>query len=149
MLGDLAYTFCDGCLQCDDTGACHLNDDMKTAIETVKSADGLIIGSPTRWGLLSGELKSFLDRLNPLARPELLSGKKAIVFAVGQSDEDSEGAESVKLACASIATFCENADIEVIDKVCAFGCLEEHDVEDDSKVLQCCMDAARKLVQRK
>jgi multimeric flavodoxin WrbA len=120
---------------------------MKAAVKAIKLADGLIIGSPARWGLLSGELKSFLDRLNPLAGPESLSGKKAIVFAVGQSEEDSEDAESVKLACKSMETFCESADIEVVDRVCAFGCLGSHDVEEDAAVLRKCRAAAKRLVQ--
>jgi len=146
MLGDMTYTFCDGCLQCDETGECHIDDDMNSAVEKIKAADGLIIGTPARWGLMSGELKTFFDRLNPLASPELLAGKKAIAFAVGQSEEDTDDAESVRLACASIETFCENADIEVVDRVCVYDCLEKNDIDGNSKAFKQCEAAAIKLL---
>lgn len=147
MLGDLTFSFCDGCLKCDDTGECHIDDDMKVAIEQIKAADGLIIGTPARWGLMSGELKSFLDRLNPLAKPESLSGKKAVAFAVGQSEEDTDDAESVRLACASVETFCENSGIEIIDTVLVYNCLEVGDIEGNSKAFKKCKEASIKLLR--
>lgn len=147
FLGEMNIKPCDGCLQCDDAGECHYDDDMAEIIEKIKSADGLIIGSPARWGLLSGELKCFLDRLNPLAAPELLSGKKAVVFSVGQSNEDDEGADSIKSCCESIVTFCDNADIEVVDKVLAFGFLNSTDLDESyASVLEQCKNASTKLI---
>lgn len=145
-LGNLSFSFCTGCLQCDETKVCCIDDDMNEVIEKIKIADALIIGTPTRWGLLSGELKCFLDRLNPLATTGELEDKKALIFAVGQSEKGTEDAESVKLACASIETFCDNAGIEVVDSVCAYNCLSENDVLGDKTVLSACENAARMLI---
>lgn len=145
-LKDLNFSFCNGCLTCDENGECSLEDDMGTVIEKVKNADGFIIGTPTRWGLLSGELKTFFDRLNPLAATEELAGKKAIIFAVGQTEENSDDGESIQLAYESVKTFCENADIEVVDKVLAYECIEKEDVTNNNSILKACIIAAQSLI---
>lgn len=137
--------FCDGCLSCDESGACHLADSMSAWTQKVAEADALIIGSPARWSLLSGELKTFFDRLNPLAVPEGMKGKKAIIFAVGQSSEDH--GESVTMAKDSIAHFCDNAGIDVIDSVVAYDCLNEGDIQTKHpEKLDACRHAAEKLL---
>lgn len=145
-LKNLKFTFCNGCLKCDETGWCCLKDDMNDVLDKMKEADGYIIGTPTRWGLMSGELKSFLDRLNPLATSELLEGKKAVILAVGQSQENEEDGESIRTACASVETFCNNAGIEVLSTICAYECLKERDILEYENMLQQCAKAAEQLI---
>lgn len=143
-LKDLDIKFCDGCLACDDTGVCTIDDDMSTFLPEVEKADGFIFGSPARWSLLSGELKVFFDRLNPLAAPEKLKGRKAIIFTVGQTE--GEEAESISLAAESIKNFCENAEIEVVDIVTAEGCLNSEDlISTHRDYLELCKSSASKL----
>jgi multimeric flavodoxin WrbA len=142
---DMTISFCDGCLTCDEAGKCHINDSMTPIIKSIVAADALIIGTPARWSLLSGELKVLIDRLNPLATQQKLKGKTAIVFAVGQSTPEQD--DSVKCACDSVTAFCDNAGIEVLAKVLAFGCLNATDlIEKSPDVLDKCKRAARKLV---
>ncbi len=53
------------CLAHDDCGqvpACHQNDDMKGIIDKVWNADGIILGSPTYFHNVTGQLKVFIDR---------------------------------------------------------------------------------------
>jgi multimeric flavodoxin WrbA len=121
-LKDTEINLCDGCLTCDKTGTCHIKDAMTALLPRIKAADGFIFGTPARWSLLSGELKVFFDRLNPLAMPQALKGKKAVIFAVGQTE--GEEAVSIKLAARSVKYFCDNAGIEVVGTVLAEGCLE-------------------------
>lgn len=141
-LKDFSIGFCDGCLSCDETGRCHLNDDMSSMVEKVKDADGLVLASPARWSLLSGQMKVFMDRLNPLASIEALANKKAIIFAVGQTNEEEDN--SISIAAESMVSFCDNAGIEVIDKVLAYGCLMENEV--DERTIIRCTEAAKRLV---
>jgi len=141
----MVLTFCDGCLSCDKTSICHIDDSMPAVIGSILAADGLIIGTPARWGLLSGELKVLMDRLNPLAVSQKLKGKRAVVFAVGQSTSDQDN--SVQLACDSVLGFCNNAGIDVVSTVLSFGCLEPTDlIETCPEVLDECKFAARKLL---
>lgn len=143
-LKDINFGFCNGCLQCDDSGRCFQDDDLNEIVDRIREADALVLASPARWSLLSGEMKAFLDRLNPLASEELLSGKKAIVFSVGQTHQEED--TSVEAAASSVKAFCENAGIEVVDTVLAYGCLMEQDVSKNMVVSQNCISAAKKLI---
>ena len=58
--------FCKGCLACQKTGNCVIKDDMASVIHKVKDADVLIFASPIYYYGITGQLKTFLDRLNPL-----------------------------------------------------------------------------------
>lgn len=145
-LHGLITNTCDGCLSCDNTGECHIQDPMQDIINSVRKADGFVFGTPARWSLLSGELKVFFDRLNPLAVPESLSGKKAIIFAVGQCE--GEEAESIKSAARSVKYFCDNAGIKVIDTVIAEGCQQPTDiVTKHPEVLDKCKKSAIRLAK--
>jgi len=58
--------FCVGCLACQKTQKCMLRDDAADLAEKVKNADVLVFASPVYYYSVSGLLKTFLDRCNPL-----------------------------------------------------------------------------------
>lgn len=144
LLRELSLKMCDGCLSCDETGICHFDDGMKEITEKLVNADGYIIGTPARWSLLSGNLKVFFDRLNPLAVSEKLKGKKVGIMAVGQSSP--EDGESILLAASSIENFCLNADMEIIGTVTGYSSLLPNDIIKQPKVLLECYDLGKNLV---
>jgi len=143
-VGSMKLLFCDGCLSCDETKVCHLHDDMSSIISKIDNYDAFIFATPTRWSLLSGDMKVFFDRFNPLATTNMLEGKKAIIFVVGQSKDDE--ATSIRLAADSIRYFCENAGIEVIDSIIATDCLNSGDILLCQDVLDSCKSAMRNLL---
>lgn len=145
-LSNISMQFCNGCLSCDETGKCILIDDMSSIVENVSNYDGYIFISPVRWSLLSGYMKTFFDRLNPLATTAKLSGKKSISIVIGQSKHNEPGAESVVLASKSIQFFCENAEIEVVDSVEIYNCLMHGDIENLHNDLARCMSSVQKLI---
>lgn len=65
-LKDLSLQFCIGCLACQRTHKCVLKDSMNSLYDTVSSADVLVLATPIYYYSVSGQLKTFLDRLNPL-----------------------------------------------------------------------------------
>lgn len=143
-LKNIDIKMCDGCLSCDKKRKCRIDDSMKNILPKIVNADGFIFGTPSRWSLLAGELKVFFDRLNPLAIPELLKGKKALIFAVGQTV--GREAESIKRAIESVKFFCDNAGIEVVDTVMAKGCTGSNDlISKYPTILSKCKRAAIKL----
>ena len=75
-------------MDCDESGVCDFYDDMISNIEKVNKSDTLIFITPTRWNLLSGDIKIFMDRLNPLYVPKKLEGKKAIAIAIGSTAKE-------------------------------------------------------------
>ncbi len=58
--------FCKGCLACQKTMKCVIRDDVAEIAEKVKKADVLVFVTPIYYYGLSGQLKTLLDRLNPL-----------------------------------------------------------------------------------
>lgn len=55
---------CQACRACKRTGWCiYKKDSVNTAIEKIKEADALIIGSPVYYSGVAGQMKSFLDRV--------------------------------------------------------------------------------------
>jgi len=58
--------FCKGCLACQKTQKCVIQDDAAALAEQVKRADVLVFASPVYYYSVSGLLKTFLDRCNPI-----------------------------------------------------------------------------------
>ena len=54
--------FCTGCWACRATHTCVIKDDMVPIYEAIRRCDGLIIGSPVYMGMISGQLKTLMDR---------------------------------------------------------------------------------------
>lgn len=80
--------FCDNCDACTEkTGyKCPKKDDAAAILEAMTKADAIIIGSPTYFASVSGQLKTLFDRTLPLRRNGLqLSGKTGGAIAVGGS----------------------------------------------------------------
>ena len=58
--------FCIGCLGCQKTQECVLKDDAVWIAEKVKNADTLVFATPIYYYEMSGQMKTLLDRANPL-----------------------------------------------------------------------------------
>lgn len=118
---------------------------MNAINEHLASADGLIIGTPARWALLSGSLKNFIDRTNPLAATERLAEKKVAVIAVGQCK--GEEAESIKKAAESVLNFCNDAGMELVDMMIVEGVLSPNDIDQKTTEFNKVRKLANKLVK--
>lgn len=67
-LYDLDFKGCKSCFACKTRGGksygtCALNDDLTPVLEKIVAADALVIGSPIYFGSVTGETRSFLERL--------------------------------------------------------------------------------------
>ena len=67
-LFDLNYKDCISCFACKlknrkSFGHCMLNDELKPLLERIELSDVLVLGSPVYYGNLSGQMRSFTDRL--------------------------------------------------------------------------------------
>lgn len=93
LLRDKRITRCGGCFDCKDDGLCNLVDDMKMIAERMKANDMVVFGSPNYFNNVSGLMKDFIDRLQPLYYQDgRLGGKKAVVMFVGNEAVDSDKA---------------------------------------------------------
>lgn len=65
-LRDRKIGFCRGCLTCLKLGKCVIGDDAVEIAEKIKNADVLVFATPVYYYSISGQLKTMLDRANPL-----------------------------------------------------------------------------------
>ncbi len=82
---DLDMKFCSGCLYCHSAKKCAINDDMNALYQDVRNSDVLVFASPVYYYSVSGQLKTFLDRLNPLYT---LDNRFTEVYLLSSSAED-------------------------------------------------------------
>ncbi len=64
----LNFKGCISCFACKKLGGksygkCAVNDELRPVLDKVEEADALIIGSPVYFGMVTGETRSFLERL--------------------------------------------------------------------------------------
>ena len=78
--------FCIGCLVCQKTQKCVLADDAVEIAEKVKNADTLVFATPIYYYEMSGQLKTLLDRLNPLY-PSDYKFRNVYMLTVAAEDE--------------------------------------------------------------
>ena len=58
--------YCIGCIACQKTQKCVMKDDAIEIAEKVKNADTLVFVTPIYYNEMSGQMKTLLDRMNPL-----------------------------------------------------------------------------------
>ena len=67
-LYDLNYKGCISCFNCKlkdgkSYGHCAVNDELKPVLQKIEETDVLILGSPIYFGNVTGEMRSFVERL--------------------------------------------------------------------------------------
>lgn len=63
---ELDLKFCTGCLFCQSHDQCVLRDGMNLLYDKFQNADVLVFATPIYYYSICGQLKTLLDRLNPL-----------------------------------------------------------------------------------
>jgi len=58
--------FCLGCFACQKSGKCVIRDDMQEIVPKMEQADVLAFATPIYYYEMSGQMKTLLDRANPL-----------------------------------------------------------------------------------
>ena len=60
------FGFCQGCLVCQKTRQCVLTDDANEIVQKMGNAEALVFATPIYYYTISGQLKTLLDRSEPL-----------------------------------------------------------------------------------
>ena len=81
--------FCIGCLACQKTQKCIQKDDAVWIAEKVKEADSVVFVTPIYYYEMSGQMKTLLDRLNPLYSSDY---KFRRIYMLTTAAEDEETA---------------------------------------------------------
>ena len=78
--------FCIGCLACQKTLCCVQKDDAVWIAEKMKEADTLVFSTPIYYYEMSGQMKTLLDRMNPLYAADYRF-RKVYLLSVAAEDE--------------------------------------------------------------
>ena len=80
--------YCIGCLTCQSNGACVLKDDVAEIMDGVKNAEVIVFATPIYYYEMSGQMKTLLDRLNPLY-PTDYKFREIYMIATAAENEES------------------------------------------------------------
>ncbi|MDO4634296.1 MAG: flavodoxin family protein, partial [Eubacteriales bacterium] len=83
--------FCRGCFVCQKTQRCVIRDDADLIEQKMEQADVLVFATPIYYYEMSGQLKTMLDRGNPLYTTEY---KFRDVYFLSSAAEDEEGVDA-------------------------------------------------------
>lgn len=90
-LYDKTIHFCKGCLACQKTQRCVIHDDADTIAQKMRTADVLAFATPIYYYEMSGQMKTMLDRANPLYTADYAFRD---VYLLSAAAEDGEGVDS-------------------------------------------------------
>ena len=138
-LGNDKILFCTACYKCLKEGTCILKDDLNEVREKMIKSDGLVIGSPTYNREITGQLKTFYDRLWYDIHKQTFVGKYAVcintyIFTPGCSQK------TLRDLTMALGYYV----VDIIDaNLLRFG----NDIERDSKTMKKAFHAGRGLVE--
>ncbi len=75
QLADLDFHYKNACSVCFQEGRCVEEDDFPALYQKIKAADGLVLGSPVYFDLVTGQMKMLIDRMSDGIQCQSLSGK--------------------------------------------------------------------------
>jgi Multimeric flavodoxin WrbA len=157
-LYDLTYKGCTSCFSCKlvdgpSNGRYAMQDELRPVLEQIETTvDALILGSPIYFGQMTGEMRSFLERL--LFAPHVYSQpprsvfprvvRTAAIYTMNVSEELCErmGYPAMFNATASSLARTFGVASEIL------CCFDTYQFPDYGKVIMEYMDAAKKAEQR-
>ena len=78
--------FCRGCFACQKLGRCIIKDDVNDILAKVLEADVVCWATPIYYYEMSGQMKTLLDRMNPLY-PSDYKFRKVYMLSTAAEDE--------------------------------------------------------------
>ena len=82
--------YCIGCLSCQRTGMCVQKDDIADIMAKIKNAEVIVYATPIYYYEMCGQMKTLLDRLNPLYSADYLF--RDIYYMMATAAESDESA---------------------------------------------------------
>lgn len=91
---DKTIEFCRGCLACQKTGNCIIQDDVGEIVQKMLYADVLAFATPVYFYEMSGQMKTLLDRANPLYTADY--AYRDVYLLAAAADEDVHAIDGAK-----------------------------------------------------
>ncbi len=88
-LSDKTIGFCKGCLVCQKTQRCVIRDDADSIAQNMLTADVLVFSTPIYYYGMCGQMKTMLDRSNPLYAADYRFRDVYLLAAAAEEDEQT------------------------------------------------------------
>lgn len=85
-LSDKTIGFCKGCLTCQSTRRCVIHDDADTIAQNMLTAEVIAFATPIYYYGMSGQMKTLLDRSNPLFSADYAFREIYLLAAAAEED---------------------------------------------------------------
>ncbi len=123
-------SFCKGCFACQKIGRCVIKDDAAEIEQKVLNADVVVWATPIYYYEMSGQMKTLIDRLNPLY-PKDYKFRDVYLLAVAEDDGEYVPQRTVEGLKGWIDCF-EKAEFKGF--VFCGGVVDEGDIEGNEKL---------------
>jgi len=120
---------------------CPIKDDMIELNKKLLESDGIIIGTPTYFGLPPGILKNFMDRTSPIYGK--LDNKIGGILAVGMADINFGG---IELSAQAVRTFLLWHNMIVIGGPLCAKAEKPDEIATNKKIERECIELGKKIV---
>lgn len=80
--------FCIGCLTCVKTGKCVIKDDAPQIVAKMHDAEVIVFATPIYYYEMSGQMKTLLDRANPLFGRDYKFTDIYLLTSAAEKDDD-------------------------------------------------------------
>ena len=88
-LREKQVSFCKGCFACQKLGHCIIQDDAVEIAAKMHDADVLVFATPVYYYCVSGQLKTMLDRANPLFDSDYAFTKAYLLATAAEDGEET------------------------------------------------------------
>lgn len=88
-LREKQYSFCKGCFACRKLGHCVINDDAVELAARMHDADVLVFVTPVYYYSVSGQLKTILDRANPIYDTDYAFTKAYLLATAAENEPET------------------------------------------------------------
>ncbi len=119
--------FCKGCLACLKLGHCIIQDDAVEIAAKMHDANVLVFATPVYYYCVSGQLKTMLDRANPLFGTDYAFTKAYLLATAAEAEPETvEGAVKAVQGWVDCFERCELADTIFAGGVNGIGDIAGH-----------------------
>lgn len=88
-LYDKTIGFCKGCLACLKSHRCVIHDDADVIAQKMKEVDVLVFATPIYYYEMCGQMKTMLDRANPLYDSDYRFREVYLLAAAAEEEESA------------------------------------------------------------
>lgn len=95
-LKDKKINYCLGCLACQKIHHCVIKDDVSEIIKKINDSDVVVFASPIYFYEMAGQMKTLLDRTNPLYVSENRKFKDIYFIATCAEDDNNALSKAIQ-----------------------------------------------------